>query len=403
MGKERAHIDRGAIVAIIGIVVAIIVLIVMAVFLIRHIEAELQERAQGAESSQSWDFSGIQDTFTGIQESVTGFFSGLFAPRGEQVPTVTIPPQVTPPPDIPEILAPTGIATYDLSAWRVDGSTVRDGLLYYVHAEPDVGVWVERITADGVNQGETLVSDLELGPEDRVIAFHLTDEGHYLFLSSLVQQGTDGETLTLALDRYIPGYGPPQRQLLHISPQDPHSFAWGRAVFSNSGLVLSILTGDALTLYLFDETFSHRGTLDAPRISQLVQARDGRIFNIELAQDNMPWNFILREIDIPTGHWGELIPFDAERLSFLRSAHSASPFDLYFDLYLDGAVYFYGYNLVTQESTRLFRWTEARDALHSSSHHVAHWPDGLISILYHRPATDFEPGDWYTTLTILTP
>jgi len=76
-------------------------------------------------------------------------------------------------------------------------------------------------------------------------------------------------------------------------------------------------------------------------------------------------------------------------------------------VYQSGVLYFYGYTLATEESALLHRWPLTDDDITSVGDwpvgraRVFHWPDGRISILYARHATDDEPGYWHVSLTTL--
>ena len=411
MPNPNPTVEKGAIIAIIIVVIASILFIVTAASLIDDAIERNRERRAAQVQAQPSDEDRLGWNFGDIQTSIMDFFSQFFSPtdREPHLPTETIPPNWEDPPVLPDAPAYMFPATVDIFTdgfpwWPVDASAVHNGRLYYASVEPDTGIWVNSISPDGSALHETFFYPTELEEDARIFAFYVLDTGHYRFLTRTY----DNNAVFLTYHRHTPeGTVSASVDLSDISPIEHDQFALSQALFTDDGLVISAYTGAGGALYLLDTDLSLRGALEVSWPSQIVQARDGRLFNIEPADANAPYRFLLREIRITAGNWGETVPFPIDTLSFLRSADPDAAFDLHFDRYRNGTVYFYGYTFATEEHTRLLRWTEASERI-QPAHSVAFWPDGRISILQSRYAClahgiSDEPCQYHTSLTVLSP
>jgi len=419
MSNSGPTVEKGAIIAIIVVVIASILLVFMAASLIDDGLEQNRERRQ-ARRQERQEIQHIEETpqivdSDDTQTSVIGFFTQFFGRNRETPsPTETPPPTESPPPNREELFAPQDPPIYMLPAtvelftegfpsWRVDSSVVRNGQIYHASVEPGTGVWVHSATPNGSAIHETFLYTMELEEHERIFAFAVSDTGIYRFLTKAYHDNA----VILTYHRYAAGNTVSvSTDLLDISPLEYDQLSISQGIFADDGLVVSAYTGGEGVLYLLDNDLALRGTLDVPWPSQIVQARDGRLLHIASAEPDAPQRFLLREIRIPTGSWGESLPFPVDSISFLRSADPDAGYDLHFDRYRSGTVYFYGYNFATEESTQLLRWTGVSGRI-PPAYCVAFWPDGRISILksraYHGHTASDEPRHYQTSLTVLSP
>ena len=381
MSKDERG-EKSELAALLTLAAAVVILAVIVVFLLRGLP-EIGE-----------DWNPIEDAANAI--------SRLFERPEQQM----LQPGGASPADIQRVPVSGGDADHViLELERVSGSlVVRDGWIYYSYA--DFGeVIVRRIAPDGTDQEVFRVAWDWQWPLSR--GFEITEAGNALFFFEY----WDAESESLIYAKYNTATG--TRTYYDLTEAIAPEAQWRvttEVIFDEEeNLALNVVTEDGNIIHIFGSDGVLRGVLksEEERIS-IARMRDGRIISmIEHMDAAFRGSWILQEIDMTTGQWGETISVLQQDTQMVTIQLYSAPPNAAFDLYLEALwpyLHLYGYDMESGRLTRLFSREDIwEDALTAGTWIGGFLEDGRIVVGRFPNLDDWPEDGVWQELHILRP
>ncbi|MCL2572840.1 MAG: hypothetical protein FWE11_10630 [Defluviitaleaceae bacterium] len=261
---------------------------------------------------------------------------------------------------------------------HINGAMLHDGWIYFWYT---AGRWdnrsivIERVDLNG-NQRRSTVIDWESDEWIRVGDVAITDEGSYMVL---IWVDMFGDGVTMWLNEYdIDGY------FVATHSHATFSDIWTpfRSAITYEGKVIADISGvDYSRIFIID---SEGAVMELPTDFGLLQRGPDNRFFIS--------SWLLQEIDIYAGEWGEVIldrisdamPSGSREYAFDRSC----PFDFYFSFYIDRGWHLFGFDIGDNELSFILDWGSAWIDYESVTEHL-YLGNGRIAVFY-RGLSDTE-------------
>ena len=251
---------------------------------------------------------------------------------------------------------------------HIHAALVHEGRIYFAHVA-ETAIVIESILPDGTAASRTEIANA--GTFVDIAGMRVTDAGNFtLIFTSAEWAYQGGGDVTVLYAEYTPqGAEITRREIPGLVPAGGGWFELSQALFLDEGLALVADTRPGgrtftRTVHLFDADFSSQSQLEAHDtivMRPLAQTRDGRLILADTEDCNVAvFRFVLREIDMAAGRWGETFPLMIQNnmADMVQSLHPAREGEA-FDLYIAGRTNLFGYNLDAGEQAMVLSWLES--------------------------------------------
>ena len=301
----------------------------------------------------------------------------------------------------------------------IHASTIHDGRIYFVYVKtdyPSENASDDRqpppestiVIGNILPGGETsLISEIpNAGAVVSVVGLHITDGGNFALIFS--DFNPVEQYINVIYAEFSPQGAETGRREIDIAGADAMRtrLYLRQAVFMDNGYIALFVdtgVGGAIdgVVYLLDENFSVSHRLEAydrsASIAPLATTWDGRLFTIDQEQGEA-FRFVLREIYIDDGVFGETFPLDGDFQNFVHSLHGARESDP-FDLYIVRQGRLVGFDLESETQVGIINWIES-GVTFSFALRFSILDNQRLSVLTSRE-TDNEANSWETDHILL--
>jgi len=167
--------------------------------------------------------------------------------------------------------------------------------------------------------------------------------------------------------------------------------------FGSKGEVIILAhTNSGREIHILGQDLNFLGRLEADDFAQMLYMRTDHFIVLDYDESASPSIYVLRDIDIENGTWGNTVPFTLPSITTLIPASA----DSFFDLYVADSENLYTYTIATGESLHLLNWLETGFIFQPNSH-VGFFADGRLvkGINIHNT----QDWTWSAEIAVLTP